>query len=406
MLEVLRVHIVKPTTIAYSEASGVKMCRKELKENARLLLQLQTLQENMSFRPMDMKEALAELAEEKKASWKLTSEEADDFSTTVGKRLRVMARHFQQAYIRKVKPRWLQDLVASAGCEAIAVALSGPPSERTRLKIKQQTEKLQPKDDDHDEKDEDSEARKVEWFVGWNSELGAAWRQAPNTSEAEREHTKVLVIPKGADDDDEMIARWSDGYEHKLPTLRVARFKVMKMQTEKQKGVLWRGYGFVVKEKKDRCQLLYLATEEAPTKQRLQLVKGKFAEASDGVELLAKVAKRMSEDAGCDPKAERDKLQAEYFATHEDKARKVSKKPSSASAAAAPTAAAQQQHEKQEEQQLQQEAASSSGAATTSEEVPFTPPAKRRQTAVQADFGIALDSGDMASLLESVEGLW
>ena len=102
--------------MTYGEkVDATKLDVKELGKAAPLLQGLRSIQPNMAFAPLFMKQCLLAVASSRAAAWKFGPDDCEEFATDVGGRVRTMCRHVMKAYRKKPQPRWLERILGSSG---------------------------------------------------------------------------------------------------------------------------------------------------------------------------------------------------------------------------------------------------------------------------------------------------
>ena len=88
---------------------GPNLNTKVLLRFSAMFAELRAVQNNLSFAPIAVKQAL-EGAAKKQTKWKLSDREQRQFASTVGKRIRDMCRHISQNMIKSKPPKWISRL--------------------------------------------------------------------------------------------------------------------------------------------------------------------------------------------------------------------------------------------------------------------------------------------------------
>jgi hypothetical protein len=176
---VLFEYLSRPNKIAYGEKiDDSKVDKNELRKHFPLFVQLKTLQENMAFAPLVMKNSLCSVAEKNKAKWKLDSSDITSFTTKVGARIRTMCRHLSQACSRAKPPAWASEFMELCGAEDEGEESAEDEGEESE-----------------EEEDEEAEEEEAEDFVfGWDSEMNLAWRLKPGEPPSKKEYSKSIVV--------------------------------------------------------------------------------------------------------------------------------------------------------------------------------------------------------------------
>lgn len=371
LYRILQKHVTIPTKIKYTtDLMKGKIQKAQLITHGSLLLDLRALQCNMSFSKAAMKDQLKQLAVKQHTSWRLSADEVENFSSTMSDRVRCMCRHFMQASSRPHPPKWVSDIDAKGGATASLAAGSaasletddqeddqkdaeGEEQEEEEIEGEEEEEEIKDENEEYDdEKVEEKKVAKEEeaddskYFMGWDAELGYAWRVlAADGIKGRKEPATDILFKVGANDDDFCEASWADGFKHELPNLTVGEFKARssaKTAAKRSTEPLWSGLGYFVRLKIDRHPLVWLGKDDKKSKQICQLRIDKMSSEKDAVELMAEVGRGLAEGRTADPYSLRDELLkiAASSSSSTSASSEAKKRPAAAPAAAARAAAA------------------------------------------------------------------
>jgi len=243
-----------PTRVDYGEKGRKSALQQRAMLGAATLLRgLRSLQHNLAFSPIFLKQALDAVAARRGSEWRFSEEDHETWSIAVGVRVRTMCRHFRQALLRKTVPAW-----------ARKVAGDGVASKAAR----QQSLRVLQDDDDGkqgarlQEEEEDEAAGRVrnelapesaDFYVGFDAETNLAWRVRSDDEANKREYTRDVGFPPEAKDTDTCCAKWPDGYTHELATVAVARWKAhAQASAPKRAPPLWELSGYYIRARADR----------------------------------------------------------------------------------------------------------------------------------------------------------
>eukprot|EP00969_Alexandrium_andersonii_P047866 2100693-Alexandrium_andersonii.AAC.1 len=142
--------------------------------NKALLNSLYSMQTNLSFSAVMMKKAVHAHATSKAASWEFSAGDCAEFASETSGKIRNLCRFGAQNLRKQKTPGWLSNVfdhlkdVRTSNAQATASAIES-----------------------EDEGDGEDGEDDVEYYVGWNSELRAAWRCAAEDIDA----YELLCLP-------------------------------------------------------------------------------------------------------------------------------------------------------------------------------------------------------------------
>ena len=90
---------------------GKRVKRHWFLDHGALLKKLKAAQDNLSFSPAFMKAVCEEVGERHQAKWKHSPQDTQEFAATMGPRLRVLCRQFQQNMIKPQPPKWAVEVL-------------------------------------------------------------------------------------------------------------------------------------------------------------------------------------------------------------------------------------------------------------------------------------------------------
>ena len=160
-------------------------------------------------------------------------------------------------------------------CERVFNMLAHVAAARRRSKPPQWALDLVPQEATLKEPEKQQAGAEPSWYVGWCPEHKVAWRCPPSRPQ-EREVTSE--IDAGADDMAPCVARWPDGFSHKIADLLTITWKQSKVPAQQKnnrkntsvhfRGRTSDGSPVIVKDRPDRGLLVSLYISN---KQRLQV---------------------------------------------------------------------------------------------------------------------------------------
>ena len=109
---VLQGHVVVPDFLRYAESFQAEIDKKAIKKHELLVQQLHALAPNMVFTQKALEQALGSIGLKRK--WFRQDSDRKDWAETLGLRLRVMCRHFQQSWLkaRGSTSTWIRSIIA------------------------------------------------------------------------------------------------------------------------------------------------------------------------------------------------------------------------------------------------------------------------------------------------------
>ena len=111
------------------------------------------------------------------------------------------------------------------------------------------------------------------FFVGWESEMRFDWRLLVGADVSAKQFTKVLKGPSDARDEIPMVAVWSDGFEHNIAALTVAKHRSMEKAKDSQRCCVWESVvgerTLQVRVKADREPLVWLREQVDKSKRQI-----------------------------------------------------------------------------------------------------------------------------------------
>ena len=293
--------------------------------HADLIFELLKLQKNLSFRQQDMKAALASVASDNAASWRLSDQEQASFADRVGKRIRTLCCHFIAAGRKKRIPRWVADIVGRR--PAAATVDDDVPDFGIDGVEDEGEEEEQGESDVPDEAGAEpakhvprkpaaaSGAEPTDFFVGWETTLQKAWRvPSDSASGTFKEFGKICGDPD-ARDSDPVVACWPDGFREIVPGLTMGQWRARQSSSagsRKVKGALHEAGDFFIREKTDSNsqRLMYVISSASDrSKQRCQLYQDACG---DSLGIMKMVMQRMVESDDVNPYEVRNELLARY----------------------------------------------------------------------------------------------
>ena len=102
-------YIQSPKKVGKIEGKRVK--RSVFQDHSALLKKLKAAQDNLSFSPAFMKEVCEEVGKKHQSKWKHSPQDTQEFAATMGPRLRVLCRQFQQNIIKPQPPKWAVEVL-------------------------------------------------------------------------------------------------------------------------------------------------------------------------------------------------------------------------------------------------------------------------------------------------------
>lgn len=283
-----------PGYVKYDEGQKAQVNKHQILAVRDIIQPLYALQQNLSFKKSTLQSALSKVASNK-PEWALTKEMKKDFVETVTKRLMNILKHCSHALRRPKKPDWAHRLLhhhprtkpasahrqATSDAAASSIVAVPSPSNAT-----------------------DSEPREaeVEYFVGWNPELMAAWR-CGKESPCQKTYTKNIICQEC--DLAPAIAIWEDGFKHPLAELTSLAWSLMasiskectNTKKKQQKEIIFTGTSsggapITVKNRTDRTPLVVIYQAK---KQLLQLTVHEQTKMDTYQELAIAIAKKYIE---------------------------------------------------------------------------------------------------------------
>ena len=346
LLTILAKYFDVPTVIKYGQSlRKSKLHSQELVRHKKLLVELRSVQANLSFTQKQLQDLLqsvatqilpksrlefcalcsahgpgslrnesccalrallpanSKVASSKKAEWKFQDSDITDFSSEVAGRIRTMCRHLGHALRRDPMPMWAQSAFGM---------FAGESSDEKSTKLQVQKKSLTPPDSSPD------------FFVGWNAELGNAWRvDGKDGSTKHAEYAISIKYPENALDMDNIIAVWKDGFEKHIMEVTVMQHRMLVAGSKKARdnqNIEECDDGLKLVKKKDRLgSLITLMGKDK--KQLCQAGVRHYESEGDAWTLMRKVAQRAA--AGECPKEVRGELWNEYKAKHENTEKKA-----------------------------------------------------------------------------------
>lgn len=248
-----------------------KLSISRLLKGRRLLKDLHELNDNFSFQPSKLKQALKEVWEERQATWPtpLADEHREAWESSMASRLRTALLHLARATARQrtrsARPRWLEKLLADTDEGTAEDGQQGAQEEEEEEEGEQEEEQEQQEEEDAEEEEEDTQQREEEdnrkeeskdsrptddnegdrrdpdddYLYGYCFERCQAWR-APASKPNRREYTKVYA-KEGSKPTDFACCVW-DGAERVVTDLVVAELDARAQAVwSSSRGALWVG---------------------------------------------------------------------------------------------------------------------------------------------------------------------
>ena len=336
LVETLVQYIDVPNRIKYGNTLSKKKTQdtSSLVLHAKLLLDLQRIQSNLSFRHSDMKSALFQVVQ-RNPQWKLANEEIQDFCEKMARRIRTMAMHLRRAQSKPHPPKWLPAVMALKDVAPLSTALMQKEMQVQQVsdddgeafedkQDKQDKQDMQDEQDEQDEQEEEEFAgeetdgsesetyftdpqeimieQDKDFFVGFDQEKQMAWRvraDADGETQA-RELSMNVFVPEGGRPQDPVRARWKDGYEHDISTVTCEQWNTREeAKGGNKKAALWSKDGWEIKHKKDRHPEGLVWLKDPKGSQRCQVRVDKAGGIDQAIAIMKKCAAAAL--AGADP---------------------------------------------------------------------------------------------------------
>ena len=181
-----------------------------------LLLELQSLQPNLSFKASTVSSALTTVLEAH-PNWDIRVDEKEAWVSDNTKRSRSLCRFVAQAKIKSPRAAWLQSFKAMVPDIATDdVVFIDPPAAQPLQDDDAQDAQPAPLADDEQADDDAVDLTQhdaQQYSTGWDDEHQAAWRlPRDQQSKLGAQWTQDLVPPTSGEGCDPMIARWPDGF--------------------------------------------------------------------------------------------------------------------------------------------------------------------------------------------------
>ena len=153
------------------------------------------------------------------------------------------------------------------------------------------------------------------WFTGWDPDLQQFWRVAANLgAKGTKQWTSSIKAIDDDADDTCVTAVWDDGYEREIPSVTCGQWRA-RAETRDQakptgKFVLWKGDGYIIKEKPwDRNPLLLLLRDDQkPPRQVCQLRIDVMPTKEESLQVMKDLVAELVKDSTGDPKEIRGRL--------------------------------------------------------------------------------------------------
>ncbi len=111
LADVLEPYVQRPDFLPYDDSpTDARLQPRLILRNRCMWAQLREIQHNLSFRAKTTLDAFHELRKRKGDTWPLDEAQSKDWAETVSTRLRIQARHIQQASLKSPSTAWLREL--------------------------------------------------------------------------------------------------------------------------------------------------------------------------------------------------------------------------------------------------------------------------------------------------------
>ena len=252
--------------VMYDEAERVEKAKtlpEAIGKAHDILVALRAISCNLSFTREAWKACILKLYNANKdcEDWRVSDHDLPDYLVTMERRMMNLCRTVQQGQLKakssSTKPKWIQALPWYSHGDG----------------MQEQQEEMQ---------------------FGFDCNLMLAWRSIDGKR---KEWSKPFVLHEHLEDHDSMMAEWADGFKREVVDCTVGDFKRFSQHEEKKKEAHWAGehvtthHALMVKEKKDRCDLVILLEQR---RQILQLKLSDFPCKDDAITMMIMIAQEYS----------------------------------------------------------------------------------------------------------------
>ena len=212
LVAAIKPFVTKLKWLQYGEDPKSKVMMPVIVAHTFFLKALYDLQENLAFLQSSTKATFLSIGRTMNDTWQLSDTDLDDWAETMAKRTRTMCRHLQTSMSRVPRPKWTTSLSwlpppasekkSADDVEQVAAPSAASSSSSGTKKVKVEAEvKAEP---------DDAEG----YTVSYDDELGIAKRTKGKKGQPQT--TADIYIPPGSQPEDPVVARWADGFEHRL----------------------------------------------------------------------------------------------------------------------------------------------------------------------------------------------
>jgi len=232
--------------LKYDENPVCQKARVEvqnIRDAKEILGVLHNATENLSFKKWTLRAALYHIMDECKElhNWGIAEKDKGDYVETMACRLMNVCRVVSQTMTKHTKTTWLLEMPWSRSSD-----IDGEGKE---------------------DNGEEGEASK-EYVFGWNSELRLAWRchasrkRVKSKAHDIKEMCNWIQVPEN--DDEVVIAHWTDEVQWCVPDVRAADYRAMRGPPPSRMEFVWEGthvlsnHKLMVKRRPDRGLLMVI----------------------------------------------------------------------------------------------------------------------------------------------------